>query len=235
MARETKRNLAEEIAKALAEGAYRPGEWLRQIDLEQSFGASRFDVRKALEQLVARKLMEHMPNRGYRVSEPDTDTLRHVREVRAILEAAAAAEACQRISEESIKELEDSATRFEEAAKAGRIAEQSQENQVFHRQLYAACANPVLLELIWSMRARAGSGAVTVWPSYDALVRSAEEHREMIAALRERDGARIHRLVQRHVLKADAGVRMDARAVADGMLAERARRSGPRAIANSES
>jgi DNA-binding GntR family transcriptional regulator len=34
-------HLAAEIAAAIMEGAYRPGEWLRQIDLEEIFAAKR--------------------------------------------------------------------------------------------------------------------------------------------------------------------------------------------------
>ena len=51
----TKRALAAEIAEAIALRAYRPGEWLRQIDLEQAFKATRFDVRTALDELAVRK------------------------------------------------------------------------------------------------------------------------------------------------------------------------------------
>lgn len=210
MYEDAKRDLTEEIAAALADGAYRPGEWLRQIDLEESFKASRFDVRKALERLLARKLIEHVPNRGYRVLAPDTDTVRQVREVRAILESAAAVGACRQISHECISELEQAASRFEEAARTGTAAEISRENHAFHRSLYEACGNPVLIEMIWSLRGRVSRSPVTIWTSHEALLTSGLEHREMIAALRERDEKRLSGLVEQHVLKVDAGVRSEA-------------------------
>ena len=53
-----KRQLATEIATAIRDGAYRPGEWLRQIDLEEEFQAKRFDVRAALAELALRKTVE---------------------------------------------------------------------------------------------------------------------------------------------------------------------------------
>ena len=51
--KEQKRLLAAEIGAAILQGDYRPGEWLRQIDLEEAFAAKRFDVRSALTQLAA--------------------------------------------------------------------------------------------------------------------------------------------------------------------------------------
>ena len=69
-----KGELANEIAQAIHVRAYRPGEWLRQIDLEEAFQATRFDVRTALDELAVRKAIEHVPNRGYRVAELDRAT-----------------------------------------------------------------------------------------------------------------------------------------------------------------
>ena len=50
--------LANEIAQAIRLRAFRPGEWLRQIDLEERFEATRFDVRSALDELAVRKTIE---------------------------------------------------------------------------------------------------------------------------------------------------------------------------------
>jgi DNA-binding GntR family transcriptional regulator len=58
---------------------YRPGEWLRQIDLERKFQASQFDMRSALEELAVRETIEHIPNRGYRVAAVDPATYEAIR------------------------------------------------------------------------------------------------------------------------------------------------------------
>ncbi|WP_131829650.1 GntR family transcriptional regulator, partial [Teichococcus deserti] len=66
-----KRHLATEIALAIRNGGYRPGEWLRLVDLEAQLGAKRFDLRAALAELALRQTLEHVPNRGFRVALPD--------------------------------------------------------------------------------------------------------------------------------------------------------------------
>ena len=86
----TRRALANEIVDAIQLGEFRPGEWLRQIDLEEKFKATRFDVRTALDELVVRKAIEHVRNRGYRVTLLDEATSAAIREVRVIIECAAA-------------------------------------------------------------------------------------------------------------------------------------------------
>ncbi|MFX7090787.1 GntR family transcriptional regulator, partial [Acinetobacter baumannii] len=70
------------MAAAIRDGAYRPGEWLRQIDLEERFGAKRFDVRSALSELAVRGTVEHIVNRGYRVAVPDMTAIREILAIR---------------------------------------------------------------------------------------------------------------------------------------------------------
>lgn len=97
-----KGELANEIAQAIHVRAYRPGEWLRQIDLEEAFQATRFDVRTALDELAVRKAIEHVPNRGYRVAELDRATDRAIRDTRIILENAAARLVIGKMDDEAI-------------------------------------------------------------------------------------------------------------------------------------
>ena len=93
--KDLKRHLAAEIAAAILEGDYRPGEWLRQIDLEETFAAKRFDVRSALGELAARGMVSHVANRGYRVTLPNLAVVREMQAIRILLEVEAAAKLCR--------------------------------------------------------------------------------------------------------------------------------------------
>lgn len=88
--RTIKHQLAREIADAILHRHFTPGQWLRHVDVEERFKASRSDVRGALEELAVRKTIEHIPNRGYRVPEIDASTYRHIAETRILLEVGAA-------------------------------------------------------------------------------------------------------------------------------------------------
>lgn len=196
-----KGELANEIAKAIHIRAYRPGEWLRQIDLEEAFQATRFDVRTALDELAVRKTIEHVPNRGYRVVEIDLATYRAIRDTRIILESAASRLVIGRMDEEAVARLDALAHEFSRAVQSGTRVEQSEINRAFHSLIYAHCGNPVLAETIWSLRDRSRGSAVTVWASHQALLASDADHHAMVAAIRAGDGERLAELISQHILK----------------------------------
>ena len=196
-----KGELANEIARAIHVRAYRPGEWLRQIDLEEAFQATRFDVRTALDELAVRKTIEHVPNRGYRVTEIDLETYRAIRDTRIILESAAARLVIGKMDDAALAKLEVLAREFTQAVQSGTRVEQSEINRAFHSLIYAHCGNPVLVETIWSLRDRSRGSAVTVWASRQALLASDADHHAMVAAIRAGDGERLAALTSHHIIK----------------------------------
>ncbi|KRE17510.1 hypothetical protein ASE63_13790 [Bosea sp. Root381] len=197
----SRRALANEIAQAIRLRMYRPGEWLRQIDLEEKFQATRFDVRAALEELAVRKTIEHVPNRGYRVAEIDLATYFAIRDTRIILETGAMTGVVAHITEEAIERLAVLAREFGEAVVSGTRIEQSEINGAFHHLIYAHCGNPVLEETIWALRDRSRGSQVTVWASHQALLASDRDHHAMIEALRRRDAPRLAELIRHHIDK----------------------------------
>ena len=196
-----KGELASEIAQAIRLRAYRPGEWLRQIDLEEAFQATRFDVRTALDELAVRKTIEPVPNRGYRVAELDLATYQAIRDTRVILEGAAARLVIGRLDEAAIARLDGLARQFSEAVQSGTRFQQSEINSAFHHLIYAHCGNPVLEETIWNLRDRSRGSAVTVWASHQALLNSDRDHHAMVAAIRAGDGDRLAELTVGHIVK----------------------------------
>lgn len=199
-----KRHLAAEIAAAIRSGAYRSGEWLRQVDLEESLGATRFDIRAALAELALRQTVEHVPNRGYRVARPDRQRLRDMLAVRALLECEAALCALPHLDEAALRLLEEKADAFDRAVSEGTTTSQSATNLDFHDTLYSFAPNRALVEVAAETRDRARLWPLVLWPSMSALRRSAEGHREILAALRARDAARVAESVRAHILGSGA-------------------------------
>lgn len=194
-----KRALAAEIAEAIELRAFRPGEWLRQIDLEQTFKATRFDVRSALDELAVRKTIEHVPNRGYRVAQIDMATYRAIRQTRLILEPATAPGIIEGIDAAGIARLDELAQAFTDAIHNSTRIRQSEVNRSFHRLMYSFCGNPVIEETIWGLRDRSRGSAVTVWTSHQSLLESDRDHYEMVAAIRARDAGTLSGLIHRHI------------------------------------
>ncbi|WP_442595087.1 GntR family transcriptional regulator [Parapusillimonas sp. JC17] len=193
------RMLGDEIAAEIRNGGFRPGEWIRLGDIEERFQATRFDARRALSELVLRQILEHAPNRGYRVYAPDPETIRHVREARALLESEAIRSVARNIDEENLAALRALANEFRQAADHGTRSEQNDINNQFHQMLYACAGNPVIQGLIEDLRQRLGGSSHTVWQSRDALLQSALDHADIVKALEAHDAELAVRLVQRHI------------------------------------
>src|SRR6267154_3993104 len=83
-AKKTSLDVAERIASDIQSGALVPGMWLKQIDLEERYGGTRLEIRRALDRLAQRRLVEHILNRGYHVYRPDGRKTTEILEIRCI-------------------------------------------------------------------------------------------------------------------------------------------------------
>src|SRR5690606_15276739 len=70
--------LDDRIAQDIHTGRLSPGTWLKQIDVELRYGAERPAVRTALDALAKRRLVQRIPNRGYRVAEFSGQQIREI-------------------------------------------------------------------------------------------------------------------------------------------------------------
>src|SRR5262249_40632483 len=204
MRKELKRLLAAEIAAAILQGDYRPGEWLRQIDLEETFAAKRFEVRSALAQLAARGMVTHVENRGYRVAQPDLTIVREMLAIRILLEVQAAKQALPNIGPAELEQIKLAQKAFEDAVARGNKADQANTNAAFHDEIYRHASNRSLAQFVVEIRNRARPGPIALWPSHADLQRSAAHHVEIVAAIEAHDIDALIAAVRRHIAESGA-------------------------------
>ena len=202
--KELKRHLAAEIAAAILEGAYRPGEWLRQIDLEETFTAKRFDVRSALGELAARGMVTHVANRGYRVVLPDLNVVREMLAIRILLEVEAVTQALPHIGPTELEQIKAAQQAFENAVARGSKADQANTNAAFHDEIYRHAPNRSLSQFVVEIRNRVRPGPIALWPSHADLQRSAAHHVDIVAAIGARDIHALVAAVRRHIAESGA-------------------------------
>jgi DNA-binding GntR family transcriptional regulator len=202
--KEQKRLLVAEIGAAILQGDYRPGEWLRQIDLEEAFGAKRFEVRSALTQLAASGMVTHVENRGYRVAQPDLDVVREFLAIRSLLEVEAATQALPNIGPSELDRIKQAQKAFEDAVAHGSKADQANTNAAFHDEIYRHATNRSLAQFIVEIRNRARPGPIALWPSNADLQRSAAHHVDIVVAIEARDPNALVEAVRRHIAESGA-------------------------------
>lgn len=86
--------IAVRIGRAIVDGAFQPGQKLREVDLARSFGVSRASVREALRTLESEGLVTILPQRGAQVTTLTAEEVRDIFEIRANLMGLA----CQRLA-----------------------------------------------------------------------------------------------------------------------------------------
>ncbi|WP_445501656.1 GntR family transcriptional regulator [Microvirga sp. G4-2] len=191
--------LADLIARDVRSGVFAPGMWLKQIDLEQRYGYGRPDVRRALDYLAQKRLVQHVPNRGYHVFLPDGEQTAHILELRVILETAAVDSIVTRATPAAIKRLRDLARHFDDAILNGTVLDQYEANLAFHRELLGLCSNPELLNLVTELRGRTSSALAGQWSTRARVEQSSREHHAMIEALSAGDALRLKEIIALHI------------------------------------
>jgi DNA-binding GntR family transcriptional regulator len=193
------RSLTERIRSDVLIGTFRPGEWLRQIDLQETYGTTRAQIRRSLDDLVLMGMAEHVPNRGIRLIMPSIEARSQISEIRTILEHEAAAMMVKDVRSGDITVIAASAEAFEQAVEIGSYAELRRLNHEFHRTMNSCLANTMMATLLNDLRERDLPGSWSGWVSAATLKTSSDDHLAMVDALRRRDASCLADIFTRHI------------------------------------
>lgn len=196
--------LVNRIAVGIQSGAFGPGTWLKQIDLEARYKCTRIDLRRALDQLVAKRLVEHIPNRGYHVYEADSRVYSELQDIRVVLELHAAELIAEDVTAADLRDLKALAQRFDDLLPGGTVFEQYDANIAFHRRMLDICSNRELASLIMEIRRRGPSAPIFPWKTHARMEQSAREHFAIVEALKAGQLARLQKLIREHIQQTEA-------------------------------
>lgn len=192
--------VAEALARDIRSGHFGSGSWLKQIALEERYGASRADVRRALDILLLKRVVERIPERGFYVPEVDARRQSELREVRVVLESAMAPSVIENADAEALEKLSSLASAFRIAVEQGSVADRYETNFVFHEALTKLCFNRELASLVIELRGYSPATPVSQWPTHARAMKSADEHFAMVDAIRNRDTSELKRLFKIHII-----------------------------------
>jgi len=192
-------DLADRIAQDIQAGVFSAGSWLKQIDLQERYDATRLEVRRALDQLASTRVISHVPNRGYHVFERDVTRDEQVREIRKLLEVAAVEDLMPHITKAKLAELRSLADRFQRLLVSGTVLELYEVNMAFHTAMYDLCRNRELVALIYELRKRGPAAPAREWVTHQRIVQSAKEHFDIVDAMASGNLKRVQKAVRAHV------------------------------------
>ncbi|GAA3139416.1 GntR family transcriptional regulator [Streptomyces rectiviolaceus] len=192
--------LRERVYEALLElittRALQPGQHLVESELAGHLGVSRQPVREALQRLNTEGWVDLRPAQGAFVHEPTEEEADQLLTVRTLLEAEAARLAAANTGTAGITALEELCAKGEQAVTDGEVDLVVATNAAFHAKVMELAGNVVLAEL-------AGQVDRRVRWYYTPVARrrgkqSWIEHRQLIAAIAERDERRATEIMRAH-------------------------------------
>lgn len=178
----------EYIRDKILNGELERGTKLVEERLAGEIGISRTPVRESIRKLEQEGLIKEK-----RVVNPGDMDLRHIFQVRMLLEGFAAGHCASYISEEALDKL----NRCVEIGRTGTVEDVMEANEQFHTIIVAATNNPVIIDIIDRMQSIIYLFRKTV--VYHKRPLLIEEHEEIYKAIREHDGEKAERLMKHHL------------------------------------
>jgi DNA-binding GntR family transcriptional regulator len=188
-----------QIERDIVEGVLVPGQKLDEAVIAERFNVSRTPVREALRSLAATGLVQLQPRVGAVVARPTVAEVMDLFEVVAELEGLAARMACQRMDAGDERAILDAHAACTVAAASDDAAGYYAVNGRFHRAIWTAAGNRVLLRQIEELDKRLSPYRrfITFRPGRkDTAVK---EHEGIARAIADRDGERAARAMRDHV------------------------------------
>ena len=181
----------------IMDGKLKMGEKLNTEELARQLGVSRMQIREALKSLEKMGLAESIPYVGVKLVSLEQEDVLQIYLMRQLLEPLAAGEACKKITEEQIHELEEIHKEYIPIVEADEIDAKKLylQNRKFHFAIYSisemdrVCA---MIESLWDtlsfFKLIYGRDVIKNTNGAKNMI---AEHQGYIDALKDRDAERL--------------------------------------------
>lgn len=181
----------------IMDGKLKMGEKLNTEELARQLGVSRMPIREALKSLEKMGLAESIPYVGVKLVSLEREDVLQIYLMRQLLEPLAAGEACKKITEEQIHELEEIHKEYVPIVEADEIDAKKLylQNRKFHFAIYSisemdrVCA---MIESLWDtlsfFKLIYGRDVIKNTNGAKNMI---AEHQGYIDALKDRDAERL--------------------------------------------
>lgn len=190
--------VVQRLKQELVEGVLRPGQALRQVQIAERYGVSVTPVREALRILEADGTITYSPHRGATVRDIPPEMAADLYRLRASVEGLATQIAVERMAHEQFEETLTAHDELHEAKARGATGgELSALNKALHFAIYQS-GSPLLLDHITTLWSRFPTN-VTIWNRDRTATALAEDHAEIIAAIRAGRAEEAGALMSTHI------------------------------------
>ncbi|MBR4759731.1 MAG: GntR family transcriptional regulator [Lachnospiraceae bacterium] len=180
-------------------GELSPGERLMELHLAQRLGVSRTPVREAIRKLELEGLVTMLPRRGAQVAQISEKDLKDVLQVRTSLEQLAVRLACERMDEETLKELDKACESFAAATSSKDMTAITKADVALHDVIIRSTGNRKLEQMISNLAEQMYRYRFEYIKDATYHTRLIEEHRKIYQSIADRDAARAQEEIATHI------------------------------------
>lgn len=208
--------LGEQVLELIRDEQLAPGDRLPSVkELAERFAVATPTMREALHLLQMAGNLDIRHGSGIYVRDGasrllltnpyagalDSETILSLLRARRLIEPPVAGLAAGVVSDEELASLETLLSEAEQHLSGEDFADEvlGLVNMRFHRGIAAGSGNPVLSEVVYSLTEVHIKEQMAVLDLYNNRRRDHQEHRRILAALRERDAGRAEELMSRHL------------------------------------
>ena len=191
------------MRKAIAKGALKPGQILKEKELQGWFGVSRAPIREAIRLLEAERLVEVDTYKKKYVRHITRDYLKEIIPVMASLEGCAAALAVEKITNEKIDGLRQLNEKMKKSYALKNYSNCAEINFNFHRGYIKAANNEPLKRAIRAI----DTGITWIWlthcyfEDHKAIPISIKDHNIIVQEFVNKDSLKVEAAVRTHIDK----------------------------------
>jgi GntR family transcriptional regulator, rspAB operon transcriptional repressor len=179
--------------------AFRPGEYINELQLSALLNIGRTPVHQALDRLMVEGMVEVIPRKGVIVKPVSLNEVLQIIEVRLINEPLGARLAAEHANEADLGEMADVLKRAKHWAGLRNVENLMLLDREFHLLVAKAAKNDVLTELLRNLHER----SLRFWfislnaPTQYQLVQ--DEHATILEAIRQHDATKADAAMRRHI------------------------------------
>lgn len=190
------------LKNAIIDQTISPGERLVESRMADMLGISRTPLREALHKLELGGWIEKIPSGGFKVVTLTRDDIEETFGIRSVLEAYAARLAAENYQDKDLIPLEKNIQEYKKCLESKKNWDRLQEiNTQFHDLLYALSRRPKLIAMVNQLRAQLPSVHQIILKQEKVVLKSHEDHINLLKAVKDRDGEAVEQLLKDHIIK----------------------------------
>lgn len=194
--------LGDLIRMDIVSGELQPGSRVKVAALASRYKTSAIPVREALHRLQGEGLIQFSPNRGASVRAIDSNFIRDIHEIRALVEPFLVRWFVRHHREQDLARLEAAQREYDTAVLEGRLELTHQLNRRFHDICYSGHYNGEALQVAYRHTDLIGTLFARFPRSKARSQAISREHWQIIEAIRAQDEELTARLMHDHVRSA---------------------------------